>query len=71
METKNAIIGGFIGLAYGCITWIFTEVVDLKDNNTALNSEVAHLNRTLDACVSKDVYEVDKLLFLERMKNRD
>ena len=71
METKNAIIGGFIGLAYGCITWIFTEVVELKDNNATLNSEITYLNRSLDACVSKDVYEVDKLLFLERLKNRD
>jgi len=69
MDARDAIVGAALTASYACVTWILIQVVDLKDQQGINSNEISYMNRTLETCVQRDVYEVDKLLMMERLRN--
>ena len=69
MKVPEPVVNGVITvLIIGC-GWLLAEIIDLKDKQGVIENEILYMSKTLDACIQRDVYEIDKLYMVERLKN--
>lgn len=56
---------------FGYVLAINTHLTELQKDVEELQRKSDYIEKESDSFVRKDVYEVDKLLLIERMKRRD
>ena len=62
-------MSGAIAASYGVAAYFFNEFSDMKERQHKHTAEVEYMQKTLDNCVKRDVYEIEKMLLIEKLSD--
>lgn len=67
-DMKEKLIMWGLACAWAAGTGVVSYILTLNNDIIALNSEITYLQKSVEQCVQRDIYEVDKLLMIERLR---